>query len=790
MTSSNQLRSDRPAHDFTESYPLGNGRLGACIYGETLREQVILNESSMWSGSPQDADREGASDYLPQIRSLLRQGKNYEAQKLFAEHFTCSGKGTDFAHGTEVPFGCYQVLGRLNISYFQAVSSGRQDSCCQSAYQRILDLEEAKSSVSFCLGGKSYTREYLISADYQAIFLHLTCSEPGQIDISCGLDRDECFETAPLAKEGFPGISMEGQLADGCSTEKGVRYCCMMTVKSRGGRILQESQRVRVCEADEAWIILTARTDLSGFLGKEPCDPRESALSDLQKACRADWQDVVQKHRDWYSSQYHTMELSFDSEPSDLTTAELLQKAAAGSISPALVTLYVQYARYLMISCSQPDGFPANLQGIWADEILTPWNGDWHLNAQQMIYWLSEKAGLSHCHLPYLKLTEALTGPGAKTAKTYYGAKGWLAHTCTNPWGFTSPCEDASWGSTTGSPAWQCHHLWEHYLYTLDTDYLKWAYPVMKGAMEFYLDILVEDEQGRLVTSPSSSPENWFLDKEGRPCALCEGPAYDRGLILALADSCIQAAAILNRDFDFSEKLKQIRKKLAPLEIGSDGRLMEWSQEYQEVYPYHRHLSHLWAVYPGNLISMEQTPEYGKAAAKSLHMRGTTTAGWAIALRGCLHARLRHSEEALSCFGDAMKYATARNMMNLAYHCDETEAHPPLLDLDHCRYPFQIDGNQGNAAIILLMLLDDAVEFQEDLTMTIHLYLLPALPDLLKNGSAKGLRTKGNMTLDMTWKEGKITSLTISGPVGNHVVLHDNQRVQELILKAPVTRVF
>jgi alpha-L-fucosidase 2 len=770
----NQILFDAPARDFTESLLLGNGRLGACVYGEVLREQLVLNESSMWSGSPQEADRSDAADYLPQIRSLLREEKNYEAQQLFGEHFTCRGEGTNFAHGTDVPFGCYQMLGRLTVSYFQTVSSGRQDACCISDYQRTLNLEQAKSTVSFVLGGRTYTREYLVSADYQAIYLHLTCQEPGQIDFSCGLERDECFFTEPLTGCPFDGLLMHGQLADGCGTDRGIHYGCALAVKTVGGETIQEPLRVRVQGADEAWIILTAQTDLSEFLEKPWCEPCSRAQQELRAAWDADWQTVLQKHKDWYDPQYHSMELTLGRKQSIncLTTKERLNSAIDGDLDPDFLTLYVQYARYLMICSSQEDGFPANLQGIWSDEILTPWNGDWHLNAQQMIYWLAERANLAACHVPYLKLTEALVAPGAKTAHAYYGARGWLAHTCTNPWGFTSPCEDASWGSTTGSPAWQCHHLWEHYLYHPSAEYLAWAYPIMKGAMLFYLDNMVENEDGYLVTSPSSSPENWFLDQEGRPCALCEGPGYDRALILSLAQSCIHAGLILQTDLSFTEELQQILPKLAPIQIGSDGRIMEWSKEYEEPYPYHRHLSHLWGVFPGSLVSRERTPAYAHAAEKSLTRRGMTTAGWAIAFRGCLQARLRNGEQALGCIRHALKYATAYNLMNLAYHCDETLSDPPGLDLEHCRYPFQIDGNQGNAMAILMMLLDDDVEFKKDHTMVVHLYLLPALPHALNCGSVRGIRAKGGLTVDMDWEDGKVTYLSIDHPADVQVVVH------------------
>ena len=764
----NHLILDTPARDFTESCLLGNGRLGACVYGELLREQVVLNESSVWSGSREEADRPGASAHLADIRRLLREGRNFEAQQLFAEHFTCQGQGTNFAHGSDVPFGCYQTLGRLTLSHFQAVSSGRPDMNCIGDYRRVLDLARAVCEVGFTAWGMRFKREYLVSRDLQCVCVRLTCDKPGMIDCTVGLDRDEGFDLAPL--EGFPGLCMSVQLPDGQGGD-GVRAVCMAAVRTKGGSVKQEKFRVRVCGADEAYIFVSARTDLSGFMGLTGENPEALCRADLARALQTPWEEILRQHKAWYEPQFTRMTLTLPGDERAATTRELLAEAARGDVSPALITLYLNFARYQMICCSQPDSLPANLQGLWSDEILTPWNGDWHLNAQQMIYWLVEKANLSDCHIPYLKLTEALVEPGRKTASTYYGARGWLAHTCTNPWGFTSPCEDASWGSTTGSPAWQCHHLWEHYLYTLDEDYLRWAYPIMQEAMLFYMDNMVEDERGLLVTSPSSSPENWFTDEEGRQCALCEGPAYDRALVTALADACLAAGRILGDETSFQTELQALRPRIVPVEIAPDGRILEWDKPYPEPYPYHRHLSHLWGVYPGSQITPEETPDFAAAAMKSLTQRGMTTAGWAISFRACLYARLRDGEKAMACFSSAMKYATAWNLMNLAYHCDETLVDPPAIDLERCRYPFQLDGNQGTAAALLLMLLDDRIELTAQ-GPVVHLYPLPALPESLPEGRVAGLKAKGNVTVDLAWKGGRLTDLRWDAPKGVTVVVH------------------
>lgn len=501
-------------------------------------------------------------------------------------------------------------------------------------------------------------------------------------------------------------------------------------------------------------------------------------MADLRQALAADPDEMLQAHLAWYRKQYDTLQLTFDPdkthpETDELPTGERIRRYLAGEKDPELLALYVQFARHQLIASSQKGGLPANLQGIFADEVITPWNGDWHLNAQQMIYWLAEKGNLSDNHMPFLRLNEMMVEPGRHTAWSYYRARGWLAHTFTNPWGFTSPGEDASWGSTTGSPAWQCHHLWDHYLYTLDREYLAWAFPIMKEAALFYLDMLVENEKGELVTSPSSSPENWYLDDQGREVALCQGPAYDQELIAALFDSVIQALRILGGEESFGAEVARARARLAPVRIAKDGRIMEWDREYREARPYHRHVSHLWGAYPGNLISVEKTPELAEAAKKSLRARKLTTAGWGIAMRGCIWARLREGEEALQTLRDAFIYAISPNMMDLAFQCDENERVNQTFspDLEQSRNQFQMDGNQGNATTVLMMLLDDDLQIGENGEPEVTLYLLPALPAELPNGEARGLKAKGNVTVDLSWREGKLKHYEIHGPKGLQVTV-------------------
>ncbi len=760
------LHYEEPAKGFFEGLPIGNGRLGGMILGHPMEDRIILNESTVWSGSPQDSDREGAAEYLPQIRELLMEGKNYEAQKLFAQHFTCQGAGTNYANGTTVPFGCYQVLGTLRFFFFQKVSYSRQS--CESVrhYSRDLHLAQGRAQVSFGVHGQEFKREYICSAPDQVLAARFTGDASGSLNFIMALDREENFAVRML-----PGLIMEmtGTLPDGKGGD-GVSYACHVKVRTKGGSIFENSGRLCVKGADEAEIYIAAATNMQGFLGRNLKDEKAASLREVNAACEKGWDAVYETHRKDFSSYYDRNYIVFG-RPENHTGEDLKKRLEAfdrDSRDYGLYELYYNYARYLLLSSSRKGGLPCNLQGIWAEEIQTPWNGDWHLNAQQELYWLAEAGNLSECHEPYLRLTEKLVEPGKKTAKTYYGMNGWLAHTCTNPWGFTSPCESADWGSTTGSAAWQAHHMWEHYLYTCDREYLEWAYPVMKEAALFYLDMLVEEpEHGWLVTSPSSSPENQFLDEQGRPVSLCMGPAYDQELVKNLFEACIQAAQILGIEEELAEKLREKSARLAPVRIASDGRIMEWIKEYPEALVHHRHLSHLWGVYPGDQISYEKTPELAEATEKSLKQRGLTTAGWANAYRMCVWARLRNGKKAYESLQTAFLAATSYNLLNLAFHCDEKASEPEWPDIEHNYYPFQMDGNEGHAAGIALMVMDDAVEVGADNRMNTSIYLLPALPEELAEGEVRGMCARGGFRVSFCWRDGKVCSGSLENLYGN-----------------------
>lgn len=777
----NIVRFDRPGTHFAESTPLGNGRLGAMVFGGIDQERIILNESSLWSGSKEDSDREDAHKDLPQIRKLLLEGRNKEAQQLFMADFTCQGKGSGYANGAHLPFGCYQVLGTLRLSFFQQTSFGPQNEGVRN-YRRELDLSRAVMFTEFDINEVKYRREVLASAPSEVIVIRISANRAASISFNVNLDRPECYLVAP---EGNSELVMKGRLDNG-TDGKGTRYACRVKVVNLGGNVQVQGCTIQVQKVDEALVFITAATNAKAFAGRNCDDEMEASGTDMKEASGKFWTDLLREHEADYRKYYDRMQLElgcFNPEKHAMSVEARLKAFQAGASDPGLEALYFNFGRYLFISSSRTGGLPANIQGIWAEEIQTPWNGDWHLNAQQMVYWPAEVCNLSELHEPYLKLTEALREPGAKTAKAYYNARGWVAHTFTNLWVFTSPGEEASWGSTTGSSAWQCQHLWDHYLFTGDFAYLQWAYPVMKEAALFYLDMLIEEPKHHwLVTAPTDSPENAFYTPEGDICQLCMGPAYDMELLRYLFKACIQAARILDLDEEFRRELAEKSKRLAPTRITSDGRIMEWLEDYREVLPYHRHISHLWGLYPGDEMTPEKTPKLIEAAKRTLKSRGDASPGWAKAYRQCVWARIQDGNEAYKYYRQILDSATFPNLLDRCYHASETEQPPIMPPLSDYNHPFQIDGNLGGTAGVVEMLLQSSVDYSDGKPDQIvaDLHILPALPDAWPEGKVEGIRARGGFTVDIHWQEGKPVRIALHAAGGSHCAVRYGSTTVEL----------
>ena len=750
--SSSVLWYETEAGNFTQSLPLGNGRLGMMVFGGVERDRIVLNEESVWSGSPSDDNRSDAYKQLPEILRLLLEGKNDEAERLVNQTFTCKDKGSGHGQGANVPFGCYQMLGNLSIE-LEAGSDLETD------YRRQLDLSAAVGEIHYKQGGVTYRREYFASAPDEVGVVRFTADRAGALTFTVKLDRPERFETKVVKDD----LLMTGQLNDGRGGG-GVRYAARVRVIATGGRVTANESQLEVRQADAVTILIAGETDYHGSVPRDRrIDDSEAKTAEVVAAASSKpYRVLLADHITEYRRLFDRVSLElFDGKETSrqnafLPTDKRIKAYAETGEDPELVSLYFNFGRYLLIASSHPGTLAANLQGIWAQEIQTPWNGDWHLDINvQMNYWPAEVCNLADCHIPMLKLIESLQQPGSATARAYYNADGWVAHVITNAWGFTAPGESASWGSTVSGSAWLCEHLWEHYEFARNREYLEWAYPIMKGSAEFYLDMLI-DHESWLVTAPSNSPENAFRMKNGKTAHTCMGPTVDMQILRELFRNCIEASRILGIDEEFREELTAKRARLAPNQVGPDGRLQEWLEPYEEQDPHHRHISHMYGLYPYYELTPQISSELAAAAGKSLERRGFSgDVGWANAWKTALYARLLDNEQA---------HAYLRRLIG-------KNAFPNLFNACWPGRTFQIDGNFGGTAGIAEMLLQSHGG---------EIHVLPAIPKAWTSGHVKGLCARGGFVVDIQWVDGMLSELKILSKAGCNCKVRYNLRTAEM----------
>ena len=711
----------QPAAEWVEALPVGSGKLGAMVFGGVAAERLQLNEDTLWAGGPYEPINPEASAALPEIRRLIAAGEYAKAEALADAKFLARPK-----HQMS-----YQTIGDLRLDFPGLAQSA-------SDYRRELDLDGAIATTQFRIDDVLHRREVFASAPDGVIAVRLSASRAHAISVD--LSFASPLKTAVVVES--DGLVLSGSNESQQGVPARLRFECRVQVRAKGGRVGgDEDGKLRIEGADEVVLLIAAATsfrrydDVSG-------DPRAINLATLASLVGRSWAQLLARHQADHRALFRRVSVDFGRARAELAPTDERIRLSPATDDPSLAALYFQYGRYLLIACSRPGSQPANLQGIWNDKTSAPWGGKYTININtEMNYWPAEPTALPELVEPLIALVADIAQTGERMAKAVYGARGWVTHHNTDLWRATGPIDGAKYGVWPTGGAWLCKHVWDHYDYGRDQAYLGRVYPLMKGAARFFLDTLVVDPaSGTLVTSPSISPEN----EHGHGAALVAGPTMDQAILRDLFDNCLKAEAILGPDNAFVAELAAARARLAPYKIGKGGQLQEWLEDWDAEAPdiQHRHVSHLYGLFPSDQIAIDQTPALAAAARTSLQTRGDLSTGWAIAWRLNLWARLGEGDH-------------AHHILKLLLGPERT--YPNMFD---AHPPFQIDGNFGGVSGMTEMILQSRND---------EIHLLPALPSAWPTGHMTGLRARGAVGVDVRWRAGRLEEAIVragaDGPV-------------------------